>query len=132
MAARTIILIRDRDDAERMELAEFTEPHEAERYLEQLLVDGVPPDAVRVFNAVELDMQVSHRPVVSLNTGGEQAQAAPQPQDPAPAAANSEIQQPGAVPEANGAAAGPTTETREQPFVRDGVRFSELFKPAGG
>lgn len=130
MAIQTLILIRDQENADRMELVEFTEAQEAERYLEQLLADGADPSAVRVFNAEELDMQISHRPVVSLNPGGEESRPQTEAQE-APSAVNSEVQAAPAT-HTNGATDTPTTETRDEPFVRDGVRFSELFKPAGG
>lgn len=130
MSARTLILIRDKDNPDRVELAEFEDGHEAERYLEQLIADGVPQDAVRAFNAVELDMKVSHRPVVSLNGSG--TARSESPREEMAAAANSQLQDGSLVSPDAPAAAVVETDENGQPFVRDGVRFSSLFKPDGG
>lgn len=130
MSARMLILIRDRDNVDRFELAEFSDGPEAERYLEQLMADGVPQEAIRAFNAVELDMQVSHRPVVSLN--GVPGAQSPQPvREEFGAAANSQVQEAAADTQAAQVSGADIDETG-QPFVRDGVRFSSLFKPDGG
>lgn len=127
MGARTIILISDDDGSGRIQLLEFANGHEAEAHLEQLIADGVPQEAIRAFNAVEMQMQVSHRPVVSLS-GGASGEAAAAP-EPAAATANTQVQDGEAV--AQGAAAAAEGEG-DTPMIRDGVRFSSLFKPDGG
>lgn len=127
MTARTMILVSDGDGSGRVQLLEFADGNEAEQRLEQLLEEGVPQESIRAFNAVELEMQVSHRPVVSLN-GGAAGGATAAPSESAPSAANSQVEQGGAA-EADGAPAAGASDPQGS---RDGVRFSSLFKPDGG
>jgi hypothetical protein len=127
MTARTMILVSDGDGSGRVQMLEFADGHEAEQRLEQLLEEGVPQESIRAFTAVELNMQVTQRPVVSLN-GGASASGTVAASEPAPTSANSQVQQGGAVePEI------PSTAAESDPQgSRDGVRFSSLFKPDGG
>jgi hypothetical protein len=74
-------------------------------------------------------MQVSHRPVVSLNSGDRESQSA-QPRESVATATNSQVAENAFDQEA--ASAVVETDANGQPFVRDGVRFSSLFKPDGG
>lgn len=128
MTARTMILISDNDGSGRVQLLEFTDGNEAVQRLEQLIAEGIPQESIRAFNAVELEMQVSHRPVVSLNgsaAGGESAA----PAQAAPVSANSQAEDGGAAQQDAASVAEGEGET---PMVRDGVRFSSLFKPDSG
>lgn len=121
MAARTLIILNN-GDPNRVEMTEFSDAQEAQSYVEELLAAGTPQEQIRAFNAVELDMQVSHRPVVSF---GGSAETSSQP------VASGQVQA-----SVDGAAAvdGSTEGAGEEetPMVRDGVRFSSLFKPDGG
>lgn len=127
-----MILIDDGDGSGRVQLLEFSDGHEAEQRLEQLIAEGIPQESIRAFNAVELEMQVSHRPVVSLNgngSGGEPSAAA----QPAAVDANSQTPEGDAVQQdAASVAEGEGEGEGETPMVRDGVRFSSLFKPDSG
>lgn len=127
MTSRTLILIDDGDGSGRVQFLEFADGHEAEQRLEQLIAEGIPQESIRAFTATELEMQVSHRPVVSLN-GGSASQSAPAP-EVAPVTANSQSQD---GDPAGQDAAAPADGDGESPMIRDGVRFSSLFKPDGG
>lgn len=123
-----MILISDSDGSGRVQLLEFTDGNEAVQRLEQLIAEGIPQESIRAFNAVELEMQVSHRPVVSLNgaaSGGESAA----PAQAAPASVNSQTEAGESVQQDAASVAEGEGET---PMVRDGVRFSSLFKPDSG
>lgn len=122
--AATIILVRDKNNPDLMELAEFSDGHEAEKYVEDLLANGVPQDVIRAFSAVELHLQVSHRPVVSL--GDESTGAAPQQAEPVAATAESRVESD--APAQDGPATAGQPQEGAQPFTRDGVRFSSLFR----
>ena len=47
----------------------FESPSEASRHVESLLAAGYERDDVQVFTATPVAMQVTHRPVVSLDMG---------------------------------------------------------------
>lgn len=127
MTARTMILVSDGDGSGRFQMLEFADGHEAEQRLEQLIEEGVPQESIRAFNAVELEMQVTQRPVVSLNGSGSGGETAA-PTEPAPTGANSQIEQ-GGVEEPESQSADASNDPQGS---RDGVRFSSLFKPDGG
>lgn len=129
MANDVMVMIEDTDKAGHGELKVLSSPEEAARHIESLIESGFEQDRIRAFYADRIEMQVSHRPVVAL-VGGEDAPA-PEPE----LASNddhieSRSEEPVLV--AAGVSARPEIrrEVAPQPFVRDGVRFSSLFKPA--
>ena len=119
MAVAVIVLIEDRDDPKHGEIAVLEDMRKAERLIETLLEAGFEQERVRVFTGSELDMRVTHRPVVALEQQGDSASADSSSADP-------EAEREDAPGEAD-------TEEEQAPataFVRDGVRFSSLFRNA--
>ncbi len=114
---RIIVLVTDRDDPKHGEITVLDDPRKAERLVETLLEAGFDNERFRVFTGAEMDMQVTHRPVVSLL--GEDA-----PADGEPQAEEDEVE-PEPLPQ--------ESEEKEEavtPFVQNGVRFSSLFRGA--
>ena len=118
---RIIVLVTDRDDPKHGEITVLDDPRKAERLVETLLEAGFDNERFRVFTGAEMDMQVTHRPVVSLL--GEDAPAEGEPQaeedeaEPEPEAPPQESEETG-------------EEEAATPFVQNGVRFSSLFRGA--
>ena len=111
MTVAIVVLVSDHNDPGRGEITLLDDPRDAERMIEELLEAGYEQERIRVFDALEVEMQVRHRPVVSLFR--------PQP-EPAFAAGEDGVEADGADGE----------EAEGTPFVRNGVRFSSLFRPA--
>ncbi len=114
MAMTVIVLIADRDDPKHGEITILPDMGKAERLIERLLESGFEQERVRVFGGAEMDLRITQRPVVAL-VGGEEAR--PESED--------------AAAETEDAPVEATTEADEAPdpaFVKDGVRFSSLFK----
>jgi hypothetical protein len=103
--------------------------------VETLLESGFEQERVRVFGGDELQMQVHHRPVVSL-TNPDQAQNGRGRKEELQKAAVAEPQLEEELPVARVAAAPRVARNLEyqevaaEPFVQNGVRFSSMFKPA--
>lgn len=130
MADRVIVMVSDLDDGQHGEINVFDDPAQAASLIESLLESGYEQERIRVFNGDEMAMQVSHRPVVAL-VGGDgdsapQTNSTPAPQEESPADGEPEM----VAAEANTARAEIREEVAATPFVKDGVRFSSLFKPA--
>jgi hypothetical protein len=102
----TIVLIADQDDPKRGEIVTLDDAGEAERLIGGLLEDGCEQDRLRVFGGSEMDMRIAQRPVVALSADDVEELDA----------ATAETVDGEATPDAA--------------FVRDGVRFSSLFKTA--
>ena len=141
MSDKVIVMVSDLDDASHGEINILESPEHAARFVETLLESGFEQERVRVFGGDELSMQVHHRPVVNLLSGvrGGQKEEAPKATDqaparePAPTAASERLQPPPKQPiGANVAtqAKAVLDEIAAKPFVRNGVRFSEQFRPA--
>ena len=121
MSGTTVVMVLDRDDPKRGAITILSTPHEAARVAEDLLEAGTELERIRVFDATELSMKVEHKPVVSLGDNIEDG--------PAPAYEELSVE---AEPELELdplviGAADPVEEA-EEPLVRNGVRFSSLFK----
>ena len=125
MSDRTIVVIYDQSDDKRAEISVLENPHKAARLVETLLEAGFEQERIRIFTGAEMEMQVTHRPVVALvgnempEETHEQATDAPveheaQPEEALPRA-KAELQEVGA---------------NVTPGVNDGVRFPSLFRPA--
>jgi len=125
MSEKTIVMILEQADDKRGEISILDDAHKAARLVETLLEAGFEQDRIRVFTGGEMEMQVTHRPVVAL-VGGD---APPVEQDsaidgPAEPEAETEEALPRAKAELQEAGASVT------PGFKDGVRFSSLFRPA--
>lgn len=126
MTKKMIVLVLDLDDAKHGEITVLDGAQKAARFVETLLGSGFDMERIRVFNAEEMEMQVTHRPVVALINGSAEGSAPADEEAPAEeAAADKRREMAGAVANALHAA-----EPADVPFHRDGVRFSSLFRPA--
>ncbi len=110
MATTVIVLIADRDDPKRGEITTLDDIREAERLIERLLEEGFEQERLRVFGGAEMGMRVTQKPVVAL--GGDD---------------EPDIESEDATAETED---GAEEESPDPAFVRDGVRFSSLFKSA--
>lgn len=136
MSERVIVIVSDLDDGSHGEINVFEEPAKATELIESLLGSGFEQERIRVFYGDEMEMQVSHRPIVSL-VGNENETAAEEPPEAAESAgpetevSASSIEEPEAVASTTSPArAEIREEVKVAPFEKDGVRFSTLFKPA--
>ena len=110
MATTVVVLIADRDDPKRGEITTLDDIREAERLIERLLEEGLEQERLRVFGGSEMGMRVTQKPVVAL--GGDDEPDLESEDATAETVEESEA------------------EPADAPFVRDGVRFSSLFKSA--
>ena len=130
MTSSVMVMIEDPDNAKHGEMKVLSGPEEAARHIESLIESGFEQNRIRAFYADRMEMQVSHRPVVALVAG-----EGPPATEREPASNDDHTQSASEEPvlvAAGAASARPETrqEVAAQPFVRDGVRFSSLFKPA--
>lgn len=131
MSGKVIVLVSDLDDAKHGEISIVENAQKAARLVETLLEAGFEQERIRIFDGTEMSMHVTHRPVVALMGAGldeddrhsrraERAQT-----EEALAEAEGEPEE--AAPKAK---AELVEEVAAVPFVKDGVRFSTLFRPA--
>jgi hypothetical protein len=118
-------MVSDLDDAKHGEISVMEGPHKAARLVETLLEAGFDQARIRVFTGDEMEMQVTHRPVVALVNSD--AEASP---DDAPAPAEQPAEAEAELVAATPKAKAELEEVTATPFVRDGVRFSSQFRSA--
>lgn len=113
MPAKFIVMISDPEDPRRGEITVVDDPRTATHLVETLLEAGFQQERIRLFSGDQAEMLVSSRPVVSLVD-----------EQPTPIRPVDEAITP---PES---ARAEEEEAKEEvtPFVRDGVRFSSLFR----
>jgi hypothetical protein len=121
MTSQFMVLLTEEKGAARGELKFLASATDVAHYIETLLEGGFDRESIRVFHGSEIELEISYRPVVSLSAAAEPPPPE-EPEAPAPAAAES---QNGDVP-----AEGDAAEGEEVQGVRNGVRFSELFRPS--
>lgn len=140
MNTRTIVILLQENSSNHGEVNEFDHPQDAERFIEGLLEAGFERQSIRVLAARDLDLLITQKPVVSLL----RAEVAPAVQMPEPEVAE-EIQAVSEeVPEYNPepvrveamashaerqlvAVSASEPSTDNEPYMRDGVRFSSAF-----
>ncbi len=118
MATSVIVLVADRDDPKHGEITVVEGAGKAERLVETLLEAGFEQERIRVFTGAELNLQISHRPVVALV----EEEAVDSDADE-----ESSADQDG---EAQDGAEQADAEGEKEPFVQNGVKFSSLFRGA--
>jgi hypothetical protein len=124
MSDKMIVLVCDLDDAIHGEINVLDGAEAAARFVETLLESGFERERIRVFVGDEMQMEVHHRPVVSI-LGTERAST-----EDAPA---TEVAPQESTPEQETATARSATlqsEEEAEPFVKNGVRFSTQFRAA--
>jgi hypothetical protein len=129
MSSTVIVVVSDLDNAAHGEINVMDSPQKAARLVETLLESGYDQERIRVFSAEEFQMQVHHRPVVSLMTAEGDADEEPQ----LDIAGAEDAGQQEEAPVAAGAASARSSliaEEPAEPFVKNGVRFSTQFRPA--
>ncbi|MGH9202014.1 MAG: hypothetical protein ACRD2A_12365 [Vicinamibacterales bacterium] len=131
MPTKTIVMVLDPDDHRRGEITVLDEAREAERMVETILERGTPRERIRIFDSTEIEMQVTHRPVVSFGSGSTSQPSTSEPCDSHGGAQASDEATPGedAQDEFAPAVDSPADEPVSEPAaVSNGVRFSSLFK----
>jgi|GEM_PF-3024153 len=121
MAAKIIVLVADREDERHGEITVVSDARKAERLIETLLEAGFERERIRIFSGGEMDIEVAHRPVVSLVREQLDGHAAEE--------------DPGAEEETEPEAERVGKEAREEKdpaaaLAHSGVRFSSLFRSA--
>ena len=109
MASRYLLFLADEKTPEQGEISFFDDANEAAGHAESLLEAGHEQDRIRIFSSDEMDIHVTHKPVVSL-AGPDSS-----PSDPEEFPTGAEE---------NGASEG----KGDVAGVKDGVRLSSLFK----
>jgi len=137
MSNTVIVLVSDLDDTKHGEINIADSPIKAARLVETLLEAGFDRERIRIFTGNELGMQVTHRPVVALLNGDAPADGASgdsqEATQEAPAKAAGELELQEAASGRTKAQIADTTAIEKvtaTPFVKNGVRFSTLFRPA--
>ena len=129
MAGKTVVMVLDRDDPSHGDIKMLADGNEAARLAEDLLESGVEVERIRVFDAVELSLKVAHRPVVSLSTdSGEAFAAEPLGSLDGLETLPSWSAEPQVEVDAEGEVDLDGEVVAAEPHVRNGVRFSSLFK----
>jgi hypothetical protein len=132
MSGTVIVVVSDLDNAARGDINVMDSPQKAARLVETLLESGYEQERIRVFSAEEFQMQVHHRPVVSLmTTDGDEEESS----QSGLTSTNEEADQEEEAPVAATSSATVTlnsaqAEGESTPFERNGVRFSTQFRPA--
>jgi hypothetical protein len=119
MTAQFLVVILDGRDPDRGELRYVDSPADLARYVETLLEGGYDQSNIRVFEANEIHLEVNYRPVVSLGANSGQ-----------PAVPISASSQTDAPPDEGREQQADRDDSAEAQGMRNGVRFSELFRPS--
>ncbi len=125
MSSRTLVVVYEQNDEKRGEITIVENAQKAARLVETLLEAGFERDRIRIFNGGEMSMQVTHRPVVALVDEGDSPSRAPSENvtEVAPKPTKAEI-------EAEAVLVKASARDAPAPLIRDGVRFSQAFRPA--
>jgi hypothetical protein len=109
MSTKFIVMVSERDNAKRGEITVADNPRTAAHLVETLLEAGLDKEQIKLFSGDETEMRVSSRPVVALMDGSSTPTAGEsvEPEETVEKSADEEA----------------------RPFVKDGVRFSSLFRP---
>lgn len=137
MSNTVIVVVSDLDNAAHGEINVMESPQKAARLVETLLESGYDQERIRVFAADEFQMQVHHRPVVSLMTPAGEIDDETPSSSGSPDYDEDEADQEEVAPAEEAAATTVTLSSAavgeaepEAPFVKNGVRFSTQFRPA--
>ena len=127
MSGRVVVMVSDLDDAIHGEINVLQSPEEATRLVETLLESGFEQERIRIFLGDEMQMEVRHRPVVSLSstdTGRTSKEDAP----PAEVPETPNTQEEEAATVSARSRSLQFEEVAAEPFVKNGVRFSSLLR----
>ncbi len=109
MSTKVIVMVSDKDNAKRGEITVADNPRTAAHLVETLLEAGFRQGQIKLYSGAEAEMRVSSRPKVALVDGSSTptARESVEPDETAEKSADEEA----------------------TPFVKNGVRFSSLFRP---
>lgn len=109
MSTKVIVMVSDRDNAKRGEITVADNPRTAAHLVETLLEAGFQQGQIKLYSGDETEMRISSRPIVALVDGSSTptARESVEPDETAEKSADEEA----------------------TPFVKNGVRFSSLFRP---
>ncbi len=110
MSTKVIVMVSDRDNAKRGEITVADNPRTAAHLVETLLEAGFQQEQIRLYSGDEAEMRISSRPIVALVD------------DSSTATARESVE--------SHETARESSDEEATPFVKDGVRFSSLFRPA--
>ncbi len=110
MSTKVIVMVSDRDDAKRGEITVAENPRMAAHLVETLLEAGYQQEQIKLYSGDEAEMRISSRPRVELVDGSSTPKA------------RESIE--------SYETARESADEEATPFVKDGVRFSSLFRPA--
>ena len=110
MSTKVIVMVSDKDNAKRGEITVADNPRTAAHLVETLLEAGFQQEQIKLYSGDEAEMRISSRPVVAL-VDGSSTPTSRESVEPNEAAERS-------------------ADEKAIPFVKDGVRFSSLFRPA--
>ena len=110
MSTKVIVMVSDRDNAKRGEITVADNPRTAAHLVETLLEAGFQRGQIKLYSGDETEMRISSRPIVALVDGSSMptARESREPDETSDKSADEEA----------------------TPFVKNGVRFSSLFRPA--
>jgi hypothetical protein len=122
MSSRTLVVVYEQNDDKRGEITIVENAQKAARLVETLLEAGFERERIRIFTGGEMSMQVTHRPVVALVDGGNPAtESSSETTEEAPKPSKAEVEAEAVLVKA---------AAKDAPLTRDGVRFSQAFRPA--
>ena len=124
MSDKTIVVVYDERDKKHGEVTVLEDAAGAAHHVESLLESGIGQDRIRIYTGNEMEMKVSHRPVVAL-VGGDIPEQFRKKSGDAPDD-NDEADTEQALPRAKSELKG--AEANAAPGVKDGVRLSPLFR----
>lgn len=128
-----IVMVSDREDGRRGEITVADDPRTAAHLVETLLEAGFEQDRIKLFSGAETEIRVSSRPVVALVEDEALAPVRPDGRpsgrsrpaaEEAPRRSHAEAEQQLAAPNEQEW----KSEAELTPWVKDGVRFSSLFR----
>ena len=110
MSTKVIVMVSDRDNAKRGEITVADNPRTAAHLVETLLEAGFQQEQIKLYSGNETEMRISSRPIVALVDGS----STPTARESVESYETAEE----------------SADEEATPFVKNGVRFSSLFRPA--
>ncbi len=110
MSTKVIVMVSDRDNAKRGEITVADNTRTAAHLVETLLEAGFQQEQIKLYSGEETEMRISSRPMVALVDSSSRPTAR--------------------EPVESSETARESADEEATPFVKDGVRFSSLFRPA--
>ena len=110
MSTKVIVMVSDRDNVKRGEITVADNPRTAAHLVEALLEAGYRQEQIKLYSGDEAELRISSRLIVAL-VDDCSTPTAREPVEPYETAKES-------------------ADEEATPFVKNGVRFSSLFRPA--